>query len=164
VVVVVTGAGVVVCCVVVVELCEALSVLQPAIAKRAAPATHERIIFFINIFFGLLIYETKFSNQFIMGYQVLPYPAFAGENGFTAEHYVFHLIERSGNHVQNGNMMHDVQKPLPHFGTLPPIGRPVHVQLLDSKCMAYRDKEGQWKEFFTHEPLPRVLGVVRPTS
>jgi hypothetical protein len=49
VVVVVTGVGSVVCCVVVVELWVALSVLQPVIDTRAAAATHERINFIIGI-------------------------------------------------------------------------------------------------------------------
>lgn len=50
VVVVVTGAGVVVCWVVVVELCESLSVSQPVSDNRAAQAAHERISFFIILF------------------------------------------------------------------------------------------------------------------
>jgi hypothetical protein len=36
----------------------------------------------------------------------------------------------------------------------------VHVQCDGFKCMAYRDTEGRWKDFFTREFLPRVLGVV----
>jgi LytS/YehU family sensor histidine kinase len=47
VVVVVTGAGTVVCCVVVVSLWLGLSVLQPVIERRPAAAMHERMIFFI---------------------------------------------------------------------------------------------------------------------
>jgi len=27
--------------------------------------------------------------------------------------------------------------------------------------MAYRDKDGRWKDLFTDELLPRVLGVVQ---
>jgi len=50
VVVVVTGAGVVVCWVVVVELCESLSVSQPVSDNREAQVTHERINFFIILF------------------------------------------------------------------------------------------------------------------
>jgi hypothetical protein len=49
VVVVVTGVGIVVCSVEVVELWVALSVLQPVIDTRAAAATHERMNFFISI-------------------------------------------------------------------------------------------------------------------
>jgi hypothetical protein len=45
VVVVVTGAGTVVCCDVVVVLCVALSVSQPVIDKSAAVATQQRMIF-----------------------------------------------------------------------------------------------------------------------
>jgi hypothetical protein len=50
VVVVVTGAGTVVCSVEVVELCVALSVSQPVSDKRAAVAKQEMISFFISIF------------------------------------------------------------------------------------------------------------------
>jgi hypothetical protein len=49
VVVVVTGAGTVVCCVVVVEVCEVLSVSQPVSVKSAAVAKQVMIIFFINM-------------------------------------------------------------------------------------------------------------------
>jgi hypothetical protein len=51
VVVVVTGAGTVVCCVVVVELCVALSVPQPVADTRAMAATQARISFVISIIF-----------------------------------------------------------------------------------------------------------------
>jgi hypothetical protein len=47
VVVVVMGAGTVVCCVVVVELWVPLSVSQPLIENKAAAATHDRMIVFI---------------------------------------------------------------------------------------------------------------------
>jgi hypothetical protein len=49
---------------------------------------------------------------------------------------------------------------LPIFGRLPALGLPVQVQCPDSKCMAYRDKEGKWRDLFTNEFLPRVLGVI----
>lgn len=55
-VVVVTGVGIVVCCVVVVELWVSLSVLQPVMDKRAAAVTHERMIFFIIIFVIWFVY------------------------------------------------------------------------------------------------------------
>lgn len=45
--VVVTGAGTVVCCVVVVELCEALSVSQPVSDNRATAAKQAMISIFI---------------------------------------------------------------------------------------------------------------------
>lgn len=48
----------------------------------------------------------------------------------------------------------------PAFGPLPPAGVPVQVQCPDGKCMAYRDKEGRWKDLFTNEFLMRVLGTV----
>lgn len=43
------GAGTVVCCVVVVEVCMGLSVSQPVIDARAAAATQERMSFFIIV-------------------------------------------------------------------------------------------------------------------
>ena len=55
-VVVVTGAGIEVCCVVVVELWVSLSVLQPVIDNRAAAVMHERMIFFIIIFVIWFVY------------------------------------------------------------------------------------------------------------
>ena len=47
------------------------------------------------------------------------------------------------------------------YGPLPPPGRPVQVQCDGFKCMAVLNKQGQWIEFFTHEPLVRVFGVIR---
>jgi len=55
VVVVVMGAGTVVCCVVVVELWVPLSVSQPLNENRAAAATHDRMMVFIFIFVIWLI-------------------------------------------------------------------------------------------------------------
>jgi len=64
VVVVVTGAGTVVCCVVVVELCVALSVSQPVSDKRAAVAKQAMISFFIRIIvFGLLLYKHEITQS-----------------------------------------------------------------------------------------------------
>jgi hypothetical protein len=48
----------------------------------------------------------------------------------------------------------------PRFGLLPASGVPVQVQCDGFKCLAFRDKHGNWKDFFTREPLPVVLGVV----
>ena len=48
------------------------------------------------------------------------------------------------------------------YGTLPPLGLPVQVQCDGFKCMAYLDKAGRWKDFFTHEFMTHVLGVVAP--
>ena len=60
VVVVVTGAGTVVCCVVVVELWVALSVPQPVTETRVIAATQARISFIVSIIlFGLLIYNQE---------------------------------------------------------------------------------------------------------
>jgi len=48
----------------------------------------------------------------------------------------------------------------PVYAPLPPSGTPVQVQCDGFKCMAYRDKEGNWVDFFTRKFLPGVLGVV----
>jgi hypothetical protein len=48
----------------------------------------------------------------------------------------------------------------PVYGPLPPPGTPVQVQCNGFKCMAYRDKDGNWMDFFTRKFLPGVLGVV----
>lgn len=48
----------------------------------------------------------------------------------------------------------------PVYGSLPPPGVPVQVQCNGFKCMAYRDKEGNWMDFFTRKFLPGVQGVV----
>src|ERR1039457_3963441 len=75
VVVVVTGAGTVVCCVVVVELCVVLSVPQPVTDMRATAATQGRISFVICIIsfgFCLAYYFTspKLRNRLVIGYGV----------------------------------------------------------------------------------------------
>lgn len=58
-------------------------------------------------------------------------------------------------------MDEEVRKPSePHYGPLPPPGVPVQVQCEGFKCMAYRDNEGKWMDFFTRKFLPHVLGVV----
>jgi len=48
----------------------------------------------------------------------------------------------------------------PMYGSLPAIGLPVQVQCDGFKCMAFRDREGRWVDLFTHQFVPRVLGVV----
>lgn len=48
----------------------------------------------------------------------------------------------------------------PNYGPLPAPGLPVQVQCMGFKCMAYRDKDGNWMDFFTRKFLPGVLGVV----
>jgi len=47
------------------------------------------------------------------------------------------------------------------YGPLPRPGLPVQVQCDGFKCMAVLDRQGRWIDFFTHEPLVRVFGVVR---
>ena len=71
-VVVVTGAGVVVCCVVVVSLWVGLSVLQPVMERRPAAAIQERIILFIFGFllFGFFIYRHILARRLVKGYKV----------------------------------------------------------------------------------------------
>ena len=46
------------------------------------------------------------------------------------------------------------------YGPLPTTGVPVQVQCVGFKCMAYLDKEGQWRDLFSRQCLERVLGVV----
>jgi hypothetical protein len=48
----------------------------------------------------------------------------------------------------------------PVYGPLPALGLPVQVQCDGFKYMAFRNKDGRWVDFFTHEILTRVLGVV----
>ena len=48
----------------------------------------------------------------------------------------------------------------PHYGPTPIPGLPVQVQCDVGKCMAFRDKEGRWIDFFSRKFLARVLGVV----
>jgi hypothetical protein len=47
-----------------------------------------------------------------------------------------------------------------NYGPLPVLGLPVQVQCDGFKCMAFRDREGRWVDFFSREFVPRVLGVV----
>ena len=54
-------------------------------------------------------------------------------------------------------------RPAALYAPLPRLGLPVQVQCEGFKCMAYLDKQGRWIDFFSHEPLPKVLGVVPPT-
>jgi hypothetical protein len=58
-------------------------------------------------------------------------------------------------------MDNEVRKPSePFYGPLPRPGMPVQVQCIGFKCMAYRDDDGKWMDFFTRKFLPGVLGVV----
>jgi hypothetical protein len=57
-------------------------------------------------------------------------------------------------------MNDDFEKEQPRYGLLPAAGVPVQVQCDGFKCLAFRDKHGNWKDFFTRESLPVVLGVV----
>ena len=58
-------------------------------------------------------------------------------------------------------MNDDFKKEQPRYGPLPELGLPVQVQCNGFKCMAFRDKNGHWKDLFTLESLPGVLGVVK---
>jgi len=57
-------------------------------------------------------------------------------------------------------MKNEVPPVKPVYGPLPVPGLPVLVQCDGFKCMAYRDKEGRWVDFFSRKYLGRVLGVV----
>jgi hypothetical protein len=46
------------------------------------------------------------------------------------------------------------------YGALPVVGLPVQVQCDGFKCMAFRDRQGRWVDLFSHEFVPRVLGVI----
>jgi len=48
---------------------------------------------------------------------------------------------------------HGVQGPDP----LPPIGKAVIVRGEGFRCMAYRDRDGKWKDYFRMEELPGVI-------
>ena len=57
----------------------------------------------------------------------------------------------------------NLQKPVTiKYGPLPRYGLPVQVQCDGFKCMAYLDKEGRWRDLFSHELLPCVRGVILP--
>ena len=58
-----------------------------------------------------------------------------------------------------------MQDKAPEFKTtqycpMPVLGVPVQVQCEGFTCMAFRDREGRWVDLFSHEFVPRVLGVV----
>ena len=57
-------------------------------------------------------------------------------------------------------MEDELEEEQPRYGLLPASGVPVQVQCAGFKCLAFRDKQGNWKDFFTRESLPAVLGVV----
>lgn len=46
------------------------------------------------------------------------------------------------------------------YGVLPAPGVPVQVQCTGFRCMAFRDSEGRWVDFFSRKFLSGVLGVV----
>ncbi len=66
----------------------------------------------------------------------------------------------SGFPVYVGGMKEEVPQAKPVYRPLPVSRLPVQVQCDGFKCMAYRDPEGRWVDLFSHEILPRVLGVV----
>jgi hypothetical protein len=43
---------------------------------------------------------------------------------------------------------------------LPPRGLPVQIQCVDSKCMAFRDPEGIWINFFTRERITGFSHII----
>jgi hypothetical protein len=40
---------------------------------------------------------------------------------------------------------------------LPPIGIPVLVQCDGFRCMAFRDKDGKWRDYFYKDQLPEII-------
>jgi hypothetical protein len=43
---------------------------------------------------------------------------------------------------------------------LPAIGEPVIVQCANYRCMAYRDREGRWRDWFYKDELPGNVEVI----
>jgi hypothetical protein len=43
---------------------------------------------------------------------------------------------------------------------LPPPGLPVQIQCSSSKCIAFREKDGKWVNFFTRESITDFRGVI----
>lgn len=41
-----------------------------------------------------------------------------------------------------------------------PDGTSHLVRCAGYRCMAYKDKQGQWRNYFSHEPLPEPVEVV----
>lgn len=62
------------------------------------------------------------------------------------------MVNHFDNHSENE------KKPTP-----PPLGKPVIVQRPHCRCMAYKDKDGKWRDYFHHDELTDVLGVI-PTE
>jgi hypothetical protein len=43
---------------------------------------------------------------------------------------------------------------------LPPPGKPVIVQRPCCRCMAYRDRDGKWRDYFHRDELTDVIEVI----
>ena len=52
-------------------------------------------------------------------------------------------------------------QPVLGAGKMEAEATPVRVQCLGFRCLAYRDREGLWRDFLTHERLASVIGLVR---
>jgi len=46
---------------------------------------------------------------------------------------------------------------------LPPPGKPVIVQRPHCRCMAYKDRDGKWRDYFHRDELTDVIGII-PTD
>ncbi len=44
--------------------------------------------------------------------------------------------------------------------TLPPLGKPVLVRRAHCRCIAFRDRDGKWKDYFHRDELADVLEVI----
>ena len=43
---------------------------------------------------------------------------------------------------------------------LPPPGQPVLVRCPHCRCMAFRDREGKWRDYFYRDELSEVLEII----
>jgi hypothetical protein len=59
------------------------------------------------------------------------------------------------------NVMNTHSQSIAETGVEKLMAVPVWVQCVGYRCLAYRDREGLWRNFHTHEFLPGVVGLVR---
>lgn len=43
---------------------------------------------------------------------------------------------------------------------LPPIGEVAFVKTAEFRCMAYRDKEGRWRDYIRGDELPEPVTII----
>jgi len=60
-------------------------------------------------------------------------------------------------------MHDDLQAPKPNDppNHLPPIGEQVLVQAEGFRCLAFRDKDGKWRNVFGRDELPGIIRVIK---